>query len=68
MSHNDIIKYFALCFPTYHERTVSWFQNGKNSVRVRLEDGQEFIFTYHSHKEWKFETVKSFLKDLKGGK
>lgn len=45
-----------------------WFPNGRNSIRIRQKNGQEFIFTYHSQKDWKFETITSFLNGMKGGK
>lgn len=38
------------------------------SIRIRQKNGQEFIFTYHSQKEWKLETITSFLNGMKGGK
>lgn len=44
MSHNDVYKWFELYFPLYAgEKVSAWFQNGKNSIRVRQTNGQEFI-------------------------
>nr|DAQ19142.1 MAG TPA: hypothetical protein [Caudoviricetes sp.] len=70
MSHNDVYKWFELYFPLYAgEKVSAWFQNGKNSIRVRQTNGQEFIFTYRSQKDWRFETVDSYIeKTMKGGK
>jgi len=70
MTHNDVFKHFELYFPLYGgDRIDTWFQNGKNSIRVRQTNGQEFIFTFNGHKDWKFETVDSFIKStVKGGK
>lgn len=37
-----------------------WFPNGKGSVRVRLKDRSELIFTYNDSKRWRLETIESF--------
>lgn len=69
MTHTDVYKWFELYFPNYAGGNVSaWFPNGKNSIRVRQTNGQEFIFTYYGPKDWKFETIESFLRKTKGGK
>lgn len=69
MSHNEVYKWFELYFPFYSgDKVVMWFPNGKNSIRIRQTNGAEFIFTYNEKHDWKFETVSSFLKSMKGGK
>lgn len=70
MSHNEVYKWFELYFPLYagNENVAMWFANGKNSVRIRQKNGQEFIFTYNDKKDWRLETADSFLKQMKGGK
>ncbi len=68
MSHNEVYKWFERYFPLYAGENISvWFANGKNSIRVRQTNGQEFIFTYNGKDDWRFETVKSFLNRMKGG-
>lgn len=67
MSHSEIYKYFELYFPDFAGDKVDvWFQNGKNSIRIRQKNHQEFIFTYNGNSNWKFETMKSFVTGLKG--
>lgn len=69
MSHNEVYKWFELYMPDYAGEKVSeWFANGRNSVRIRQVNGQEFIFTYNNQQDWKFETITSFLENMKGGK
>lgn len=69
MVHTDVYKWFALYFPNYAGGNVDkWFLNGRNSIRVRQTNGQEFIFTYNGQKDWRFETIDSFLNEAKGGK
>ncbi len=69
MAHGDVYKWFELYFPQYAgENTEMWFPNGKNSIRVRQTNKQEFIFTYNGKDDWRFETVKSFIKGRKGEK
>ncbi len=66
MSHNEIYKQFELYFPDYaKERVAVWFPNGKNCIRVRQINGQEFVFSYIDQNTWKFETVNNFLKSMK---
>ena len=63
MTHNEVLKHFALYFPLYSgDKVDTWFPNGRNSIRVRQTNGQEFIFTFHSHKDWRFETIDSFIR------
>jgi len=50
MTHNEVFKWFELYFPFYAgDKIDTWFQNGKNSLRIRQTNGQEFIFTYNSN-------------------
>lgn len=70
MEHKEIYKWFELYLPQFSKHVVEWFPNGKNSVRVRQENGQDFIFTYNGPDNWCFETVVSFINDKmlkKGG-
>jgi hypothetical protein len=62
MMSKDIYEWFKLYFPQFVEHVETWFPNGKNSVRVRQTNGQEFIFSYNGQRDWRFETVDSFLK------
>lgn len=69
MSHKEIYKWFELYFPNYAGNKVeAWFPHGKNAIRVRQMNRQEFIFTYNGQQGWRFETIKSFFKNSKGGK
>ena len=66
MPHLTIYDYFRKLFPQFMERIETWFPNGKNSVRIRMLDNQDIIFTYNGPKDWRLETVDSFIKQLKG--
>lgn len=68
MLQKDVYEWFRLYFPQFAEHVKTWYPNGKNSVRVRQSNGQDFIFTYNGEKDWRFETVESFIKGLKGEK
>lgn len=69
MAHQDVYKQFELYFPDYgREKIEVWFPNGRNSIRIRQTNKQEFIFTYNGKDDWRFETVKSFLNGKKGVK
>ena len=57
MSHSEVYKWFELYFPQYAgDKVESWFQNGKNSIRIRQKNHQEFIFTFNNERNWRFET------------
>lgn len=66
MKHDVIFHLFRTCMPDQSRRIVQWFPNGLNSIRVRLTNKEEFIFTYNSEKEWCYETVDSYIVRMKG--
>lgn len=69
MRHSDILRQFELYFPNYAgDKIAVWFPNGKNSIRVRHINGEEFIFSYNGRKDWKLETANSYLENMKGEK
>lgn len=68
MFHSDIFKYFKDCLPDRSEKATEYFPSGKNTIRVRQTNGQEFIFSYNGPKAWKFETIDQYIADMKGEK
>lgn len=68
MIHEEVFKIFINYFPQYDRSIVSWFSNGKNSIRIRLHDFSEFVFTFNGKKDWYFETVDSHIRRMKGAK
>lgn len=64
MSHKDVLEQFNSIFPSYAEHMIEWFPNGNSSVRVRLEHGRDYAFTYHSELNWKLETIDSFIRSM----
>ena len=65
MGHNEIFKQYNSLFPIYSGSNAKmWFPNGKNCIRVRLNNNQEFIFTYNDVENWKLETTKSYIKSI----
>lgn len=68
MVHSDIFKYFKDCLPACAEETDEYFPSGKNTIRVRQKNRQDFIFQYNGPKAWKFQTIDQFIADMKGDK
>lgn len=68
MTHSEVYKQYELQMADYWKITSIWFPNGKNSIRVRLMDKREYIFTYNGPFDWKFETLNNFLKNIKNSK
>ena len=65
MSHNEIYQVFTLYFPDYaKDRVKEWVPYGKSSVRIRQKNEQEFVFTYLSITDWRFDTIDSYIKEL----
>lgn len=64
MSHRDVYEHFKRCFPMYADASEVWFPNGKHSIRVRLLNKYDFIFTYNGNNDWRFETIDSFIKSM----
>lgn len=68
MLHTDVYEKFKEMFPDHSSYVDEWFPNGKNSVRVRIKSGSDFIFTYNNVFDWCYETTDSFINKLmKGG-
>lgn len=69
MSHVEVLKQFESRFPDFSGDAVDvWFANGKNSIRIRQKNRMEFIFTFNGDKDWKLETIDSFMKTMRGAK
>lgn len=66
MKHDLILYYFKKHMPAEAKDIIQWFPNGLNSIRVRLSNKEEFIFTYDSEKRWCYETVDSYIVRMKG--
>lgn len=65
MTHHDILKKFNAIFSEFNDLIELWAPNGRHSIRIRLNDKREFIFTYNSANDWCFETVTSYAKRIK---
>lgn len=66
MIHTQVYGFFQTCLPDQAKEVKEHFPNGKNSIRIRKTNGQEFIFSLREPKAWKFETIDQFLVDMKG--
>lgn len=64
MSHSEIFKKFNNIFSGIVPEVNEWFANGKDSIRVRIKNGSDFIFTYKSDTEWKYETLDSYIHNI----
>lgn len=65
MTHRQVLEKFKEISHITDDSIDVWFQYGKNSIRVRLKDRTELIFTFSSQKSWRLETIDSYLEDLK---
>ena len=58
MIHTQVYGFFQTCLPDQAKEVKEYFPNGKNSIRIRKTNGQEFIFSLRDQ----------FLVDMKGEK
>lgn len=67
MAYNpyEIYRKFLYYFPKYKDITEKYYSNGRNSIRIVVNDGSEYIFVYTNGKNFRFETFNSYKKRLK---
>ena len=49
MIHTQVYGFFQTCLPDQAKEVKEYFPNGKNSIRIRKNNGQEFIFSLRVH-------------------
>lgn len=64
MSHSEIFKKINNIFRELAPSINTWFANGKDSIRVRIKSGSDFIFTYKSDTDWRYETLDSYIHSM----
>ena len=68
IGHKTVFAIFSEYFPKYVEESEKWFPNGKNSVRIRMKNKTEFIFTFENSRNWSFMTLDEYIKKMKGAR
>ena len=66
MIRDEVYGLYKECLPDRAADTKEYFPNGKNSIRVRQNNGQDFVFTFIEPGSWKFETIDEFIAGMKG--
>lgn len=66
MIHDEVYGLYKECLPDRAADTKEYFPNGKNGIRVRQNNGQDFVFTFIEPGSWKFETIDEFIAGMKG--
>ncbi len=62
MRHVDVHEMFTRLFPMYSAGKYTWYPNGRNTIRIKIIENIEFIFTYHNNRCWSFETLPMYNK------
>lgn len=65
MSHEDIYKMFERSFDHMVKDVQRWEPSGANSVRIRLRNGNEYVFSFRGTDDWSLETTKSWRRSLR---
>lgn len=68
MTHDRIYAIYKELLPFYYKQTKMYFPCGQNTIRVRLENGRDYVFIFASDNSWSFETLDRYLKKMKGGR
>lgn len=66
MTHKMVHENFKRIFPGLAGQTFQWFQNGKDSIRLRAAFQDDMIFTYTKSKDWRLESVGNWLASNRG--
>lgn len=64
MFHKKLIDNFKTILRIDEKDIKEWFPNGRNSIRVVLNNGYQLILTYHSVNDWCVETRVSYENKL----
>lgn len=68
MSHNQIWAIFKEKIPFYADQAETWFPCGKGAIRIRLKTKEEYVFSVSNDGSWMLETIKHYMKSMKGDK
>lgn len=75
MVSTQVFELFKIMFPSYVKEDLTYYPNGKNSIRIRGIDGfgskrQDVVFTIGDRylDSWRLESLDSFIESLKGAK
>lgn len=58
MNHKRIYEYFSKNVPDYADRTKLYIKNKHNSIKLKLLNGEEYIFTINGKNNWKLERIR----------
>ena len=62
MKHDQVLIWFKLYFPHFVKSIKEWYPNGINSIRIKMDNSQEVVFTINDRYDWRYESVDSFIK------
>lgn len=64
MTHKGLVDIFTKMM--VNTKLKCWWKKGPDAVRIRMTDGQDYVFTYLSSTEWKIETIKMHESSVDG--
>lgn len=68
MTHNNIWKIFKEKIPFYADNAETWFPCGRGAIRIRMKTKEEYVFSVSDDGSWMLETIKHYMKSMKGDK
>ena len=64
MVHSKIFGRYKKMFYMDAPNVKVWYPNGFNSIRIRLFNKDEFVFSYTKDDIWNLETLDNFIETL----
>lgn len=62
MTHKNVFETFCKLFPGWRNSVDVWFEYGNSTIKIRMKNRAEYIFTYRNDLYWIFETIQNFKK------
>lgn len=65
MTPSDIFNKFLRAYPVSYDEVVSYLVMGPKTIRVRLKNRKELVFTYFSSNKWRIDSMDLYLSENK---
>lgn len=60
MTHKNVFETFNKMFHGWRGMSEFWYPYGNSTIKIRMKNRAEYVFTYFDERHWKLETIESF--------
>ena len=64
MHHKTVLQIFSKILPELAKQIDQHWPNGRNSVRIKLRNGTQVVFTVLERDLWRLESLHSFIRSI----